>query len=119
MFQIEATSFTEFEEVEDEGACYAFEIDWDRTVFVVGQQFYAGPKFPSHDFALVYILSERGDPVDMVIGKRGPRARAARTVPAVTKLELEIPEHLEVIAGRPRQVEDLLKSAATRGCEAG
>ena len=45
----------------------------------------------------------------MVIEKRGSRARAARIIPSATKLELEIPEHLEVITGTLSQVEDLLR----------
>ena len=45
VFEIQAKSFVEFEEVEDEGAYYAFEIGADRIVFVTGQEFYPGPKY--------------------------------------------------------------------------
>ena len=114
VFQIKATCFADFEEVEDEGACYAFEIDGGRLVFVVGQQFYPEAKFPSHDFSLVHILNERGEPVDGIIEKRGPQVPAARTIPAVTKLKLEIPEHLEVLDGKLSQIEDLLGSTPWR-----
>ena len=114
VFEIQSKSFVEFEEVEDESACYAFEIGGDRIVFVTDQEFYPGPRFPCHDFAVVHILNERGDPVDMVIEKRGPRAQAVRMIPAATKLELEIPEHLEVITGTLTQVEDLLRLTGNR-----
>jgi hypothetical protein len=110
VFNVEAKAFAEFEEYEDEGACYAFEIAGGRLVFVVGQQFYAEAKFPSHDFSLVHILDERGEPVDMIIEKRGPRVPAARTIPAAAKLELEIPEHLEALSGTLDQLEDLLRT---------
>ena len=47
----------------------------------------------------------------MVIEKRGARAAAELTVPAATKLKLDIPETLEVIDGKLGQIEDLLGSA--------
>ncbi len=110
VFVIEAICYAEFEELEDEGACYAFEIGGNRLVFVTGQEFYPQAKFPSLDFSLVHILNERGDPIDMVIEKRDPRAAPARTIPATAKLELEIPEHLEVLDGNLGQIEELLGS---------
>jgi hypothetical protein len=111
VFEVKARAFAEFEEVEDEGACYAFEIGGNRLVFVLGQEFYPQAKFPSHDFSLVYILNQRGEPVDMAIAKRGPRVPPARTIPAAAKFELVIPEHLEVFNGKLGQIEDLLSSA--------
>src|SRR5262245_32485747 len=38
--RLEATRVVEFEEEEDEGACYAFEHGPNAAVFVVGQEFY-------------------------------------------------------------------------------
>ncbi|UCC85015.1 MAG: hypothetical protein JSW46_08915 [Gemmatimonadota bacterium] len=111
VFEVKARAFAEFEELEDEGACYAFEIAGNRLVFVLGQEFYPQAKFPSHDFSLVYVLNERGGPVDMVIEKRGPKAPPARTISAAAKLELEVPEHLEVFNGKLSRIEDLLSSA--------
>lgn len=113
VFHVKAKSFVEFEELEDEGACYAFEIDDGRIVFVVGQQFYPGAKFPSHDFSLVYLLDERGASINMVVEKRGRKASAARKVPAAHKLELEIPEHLEVISASPGHIEDFLRQRSS------
>jgi hypothetical protein len=93
---IRATSYVELEEVEDEGACYAFQLDEERVVFISGQEFYPEAKFPSLDFSLVYVLDEAGRTVDMVIEKRGPKAAPAYVIPAATKERLEIPQHLEV-----------------------
>ena len=93
---IHATSYVEFEEVEDEGACYAFQLDDTRVVFISGQEFYPEAKFPSLDFSLVDVLDEAGRAVDMVIEKRGAKAAPAYVIPAATKQRLEIPEHLEV-----------------------
>ena len=108
-FRVEATAFAELEEVEDEGACYAFEIDGGRLVFVAGQQFYPQARFPSLDFSLVHFLNEQGEPVDGVIAKRGPAASPDRVIPAMVKPNLEIPEHLEVLDGTTHQIEEILE----------
>ena len=111
-YDVRARSFAEFEEIEDEGACYAFELEDGRLVFISGQEFYAGAKFPSLDFALVYILDEQSRPVDMLIEKRSPRAAPARTIPGATKQKLELPDHLEMISGRIETLEAVLRQAA-------
>lgn len=108
VFEVRSSAFAELEEFEDEGACYAFQLDDDRIVFVAGQEFYPQARFPSHDFSLVHILDERDQPVEMLIEKRGPQAAPTRVIAAATKLRLEIPEHLEVIEGRLDQIESLL-----------
>ena len=108
VYDIRAGAFAEIEEIEDEGACYAFEVDAGRLVFITGQQFYEGARFPSLDFSLVYLLDEAGQPVDMVIDKRGPRATAARKVPAAIKQKLDVPDHLEVRVGHLDNLENVL-----------
>jgi hypothetical protein len=97
VYDVRARAFVEFEEEEDEGACYGFEIDGPRLVFLSGQEFYPGARFPSLDFSVVYIVDEAGRTVDMLIDKRGARAKPARTIPARDRLER--PEHLEVREG--------------------
>lgn len=104
VFDVRALAYAEFEEVEDEGACYAFELSDNRLVFIAGQEFYESARFPSHDFSLVYVLDEAGRTVDMVIDKRGPKAKPARTIPASAKKGMELPEHLEV---RPGTIDSL------------
>jgi len=108
VFDIRSRAFAELEEVEDEGACYAFEIDGPRLVFIVGQQYYAEAKFPSHDFSLVEVLDESGRAASEHIEKRGPRAEPARVIPAATKLGLRPPDHLEVLEGSVDDVETIL-----------
>jgi hypothetical protein len=110
VFDIRAIGFVEFEEVEDEGACYAFALEGERLVFVMGQQFYPEAKFPSLDFSLVYPLDEDGHPVDEIVGKRGPRASAARVIPAAAKLNLAIPDHMEVVRGTMDGMEEALRA---------
>ena len=109
VYDVRARAFAEFEEVEDEGACYAFELDGNRMVFISGQEFYESTRFPSLDFSLVYILDEAGAPIDMTIEKRGPRTPAARVIPAAAKSALDIPDHLEVRAGTIDDLERLLR----------
>jgi hypothetical protein len=97
VYDVRARAFVEFEEEEDEGACYAFEIDGPRLVFVTGQEFYSSARFPSLDFSLVYVLDGAGRTVDMLIDKRGVRAKPAFTIPA--RPQRERPEHLELREG--------------------
>lgn len=113
VYDIRARSFAECEEFEDEGACYAFELDGNRLVFITGQEFYEGARFPSLDFSLVYVLDESGATVDMFIDKRGAKARPARTIPAVSKHALDVPEHLEVRSGTIENLEAAVKATST------
>lgn len=99
IYDVKARAFAEFEEVEDEGACYAFELSGNRLLFVAGQEFYESAKFPSLDFSLVYVLNESGQTVEMVVDKRGPKAKPTRTIPASAKEGMEMPEHLDVRFG--------------------
>ena len=78
VYDIHARSFVAFEEIEDEGAYYAFELEGDRLVFVTGQEFYEGARFPSLDFSLVYVLDERERTVDMFIEKRGAKTGTSK-----------------------------------------
>jgi hypothetical protein len=109
VFDVRARSFAEFEEIEDEGACYAFELEGGHLVFIAGQEFYGGARFPSLDFSLVYVLDEDGAAVDMLTDKRGAKAVPARTIPAAVKRELDMPDHLETRFGRIDDVEDGLR----------
>ena len=115
VYDVRARAFVELEEFEDEGACYAFELDPGRVVFVSGQEFYEAARFPSLDFSLVYPLDEAGRPADMLIEKRGARAAPARTIPFAVKHGLEVPEHLEVVEGPLDQLEQRLRVRVESG----
>ena len=108
-YDVRARAFVELEEFEDEGACYAFELDERRVVFISGQEFYEAARFPSLDFSLVYPLDEADRPADLLIEKRGPKATPARTIPFAVKHGLEVPEHLEVLDVPLDQLEDRLR----------
>jgi hypothetical protein len=105
---IRSDRVVEFEEVEDEGACYAFQLPDNRIRFVDGQDFYASARFPNSDFSLVHILSEEGELLECQITKHGRKLKPARTIPAKMKSSLNIPGHLEVIQGNVDDLERLL-----------
>ena len=111
VYDIRSRSYVEFEEIEDEGACYAFELEDGRIAFISGQEFYPEAKFPSLDFSLVYVLDEKGQTVDMLIEKRGAKFPPARVVSAKTKGRLDIPEHLATLPGPAADLESRLGSA--------
>jgi hypothetical protein len=110
VFDIRAAAFVELEEVEDEGACYAFDLGDGRIAFLSGQEFYPGARFPSLDFSLVYVLDEEDRTADMLMEKRGPRAAPERRIPATVKWELDIPESLSVMIGSLDDLEGRLGS---------
>jgi hypothetical protein len=112
VYDIRASAFVAFEEIEDEGACYAFQLAGsDQIVFLSGQEFYAEARFPSLDFSLVFPLDEAGRRVDMLVDKRGGKAVPERVVPAAVKDNLVLPEDLRVVAGR---LDDLERTLARR-----
>jgi hypothetical protein len=110
VYGIRASAFVEFEEVEDEGAAYAFDLGAGKLVFLHGQEFYSASGFPSLDFSLIYPLDEEDRAVDMIIEKRGPRAAPTRIIPAGTKRGLDLPESLSVLRGSLDEVEKILGS---------
>ena len=114
VYDVRATSFAEFDEVEDEGACYAFEIEGGRVVFIAGQEFYEGARFPSLDFSLVYALDVKSNTADMFIQKRGSKAAPRQRIASAIKARLELPDHLEVRTG---QLDDVLRNLETRSAE--
>ena len=100
----------EFEEEEDEGACYAFDHDGGASaVFIIGQEFYEDDDFPNSDFSMTEILGGGGTPVDVLLTKRGRKLTPERVVPARLKNQLDLPEHLEVVAAPLERIETALR----------
>ncbi|HSM09103.1 MAG TPA: hypothetical protein VLA33_08815 [Gemmatimonadota bacterium] len=113
-YDIVARAYTEFEEAEDEGACWAFDLGDGRIVFVIGQEYYREDGFPSHDFSLVQPLDESGRPAHEWIEKRGEAMPPARAIPAGVKWELAdgIPGHLGVVRAELERLEEVLAERA-------
>src|SRR5262249_37620361 len=104
----------EFEEEEDEGACFAFDYNGNVAVFIVGQEFYEDDDFPNTDFSIVEIFGERSHSIDVLLTKRGQKLQPERVVPASVKNRLEIPDSLTVVPGPLERLEDSLSRAAHR-----
>ena len=103
--RLQASRVVEFEEEEDEGACYAFDQDGNSAVFVVGQEFYEDDDFPNSDFSVLEFLGDRGQAVDVEIVKRGRKLMPERVIPATVKNQLELPEHLTVVPSALDRIE--------------
>jgi len=106
--QVQSDRVVEFEEIEDEGACYAFQLPDNSIRFIDGQDYYPSARFPNTDFSLVHILSEEGELLECQITKHGQKLKPVRTIPAKMKSSLKIPGHLEVIQGNVDDLERLL-----------
>jgi hypothetical protein len=111
--QIRSSRVVQFEEAEDEGACYAFEYDEGESLFVVGQDFYEDEAFPNSDFSIVQILDGSGHAIDQLVLKRGRKLRPERVVPASVKSQMEVPEHLMVVSAPIDRIESAVKRAPT------
>jgi hypothetical protein len=109
---IKSTHMVEFEEIEDEGACYAFQLPDDKIVFVSGQDFYPSARFPNSDFEIIEIRDSRGKVVEGFIEKHGQKLAPVRTIKADTKRLLDEPDHLNVINGQLENLEQLLRPAS-------
>src|SRR5262245_15973119 len=108
---VQAPAVVEFEEEEDEGACYAFAWGTDASRFIVGQEFYEDVDFPNSDFSLVDVLGTHGRPVDTIIVKFGTKLTPLRVVSANAKRLLEIPDHLTIVNTPVDSVELVLPKA--------
>ena len=107
--RVQSSRVVEFEEVEDEGACYAFEYGPGTSLIVTGQEFYEDEDFPNTDFSIVEILNDRGDAGDVLIRKHGKKLKPERVVPAAIKKDLHLPEDLSVIPARLDEIETALR----------
>lgn len=104
VYDIRSRRFAEFEEFEDEGACYVFELEDDRLVVLSGQEFYESARFPSLDFSLIFVLDEDERRVDMLIEKRGPKAPAGKVFAPSVPRPAETADPITVFRGK---IEDL------------
>jgi hypothetical protein len=112
--RLQSNRVVEFEEEEDEGACYAFEHDPASSIFVVGQEFYEDDDFPNSDFSMVEILGTHGKPADVLLVKRGTKLHPERVIPAAVKNRLELPETLAVVPAPLERIEEALPRQRTR-----
>jgi hypothetical protein len=112
--RIRSKRMWEFEEQEDEGQCYAFELEAGGVAFVEGQDFYAGARFPNSDFSLIEFRTSDGKLIDMMLEKRGTKLVAERVISGKEKEALDLPEHATFLEGTLEQVYGNLKTGLTR-----
>ena len=112
--RLQSTRVVEFEEVEDEGACYAFDAGGTSSIFINGQEFYEDDDFPNSDFSMIELLGTGGTPVDVVLRKRGRKLTPERVIPAAVKDDLELPEHLTVVQSPLDALESALRRRSSR-----
>src|SRR5579871_836331 len=105
VIRIQATAMVEFEEEEDEGACYAFQLDEGQMIFISGQDFYPSAKFPNSDFSIVNIYADDEQLVESLMEKHGHKLEAVRKISSRTKSGMNIPDNLEIVEGELIQIE--------------
>ncbi|HTR27496.1 MAG TPA: hypothetical protein VMI10_26235 [Terriglobales bacterium] len=108
--RVQASEVVEFEEIQDEGACFAFQLQDDRILFISGQSYYASKRFPNSDFSLICVYDSEGSLVEEWTRNHGHRLQPIRVVPSDVKAGLSIPDHLEVIHGKLAELEGILIS---------
>jgi hypothetical protein len=108
--RLQSERVIEFEEVEDEGACYAFDLDGGSSIFVIGQEFYEDDDFPNSDFSMIELLGASGTPVDVLLTKRGRKLTPERVIPAAIKNGVELPQHLSIASSPLDRIESALRS---------
>jgi len=107
---VQSSEMIEFEEIDDEGACYCFEIDQSKLLFITGQDFYKSKKFPSTDFDIVSAYGNSESIVLFKIYGNGDKLEPRRIIPWELKEKLRQPDHLEIIEGNLKDIENILKS---------
>ena len=110
VLQIQSAEMIEFDEIEDEGACYAYQVDDESILFIEGQDFYASAKFPNNNFEIVHIYDAAQKLVEMIIDKHGDKLRPIRKIASEDKKKLKLPDHLEVVKGKLSNIEQILKA---------
>jgi hypothetical protein len=109
--QIKANRMWEFEEQENEGVCYAFELQSGGVAIVAGQDFYAAARFPNSDFSIIEFYSQEGNLNDFLIEKRGTKMIAERVIPGREKKGLDIPQSGAFLDGTLEQAYASLSTA--------
>ena len=108
---INSVRMWEFEEDDDEGACYAFELATGGVIIVCGQDFYPGARFPNTDFSIIEIRDRKQNVLEMIVEKRGKKMIPERRVSAQEKKSIAIPEHGTLFPGSLEAVYGTLKNA--------
>lgn len=110
--RIQAARVAELEEIEDEGACYAFDVGDGKIVLLTGQQYYPTDTFPNSDVSIVDVMMADGRVADVLIRSEGVPLQPVRRIDAAAKALMELPEDLAVVRGDLDEIEHLLTPSA-------
>ncbi len=110
VLHIRSNAMIEFDEIEDEGACYAYQVDDESIIFIAGQEFYSSARFPNNNFEIIHIYDSVGNPIEMLIEKHGNKLEPVRKVFPEVKKKLRLPNHLETIKGKLADIEQILRA---------
>lgn len=105
---IQTDEMVELAEEDDEGARYAFQVEPDKILFLAGQDYYEGRKFPNSDFYIVMIYAEKGSIAHRLFDKKGKKLKPLRTIPVEAQKNFRLVEDLEIMQGRLENLEQLL-----------
>ena len=105
----QANDMVEFEEIDDEGATYAFQVEANQLWIVTGQEFYSKRNFPSTDFEIATSRGRTPFPAILRIASHGKKLSPARIISVETIRKLRIPTHSELLTGRLEDLEQLLE----------
>lgn len=111
VLHIRSNAMIEFDEIEDEGACYAYQVDDESIIFIAGQDFYPSARFPNNDFEIVHIYDSARNLIEMLINKNGDKLEPVRNVSSEVKKKLRLPNHLETIKGKLADIEQILRAS--------
>ena len=101
--------FWDFKEQEDEGACYAFEMQSGGVVFVTGQEYYPEARFPNSDFSLIEFRDRDGELIDSLVEKRGSKISPERVFDGKEREVTRNIEHSDFFEGSLEEMYELLK----------
>lgn len=106
--RIQSHAVVEFEEMNDEGAAYAFQTEENAIALIVGQEFYSDARFPNTDFSIIRVYDGRGNPAGFWVSKEGERLEPVRRIDPRTRRGLRLPDCFAVVEGRLADLERVL-----------
>jgi len=106
--RIQSDAVVEFEEMNDEGAAYAFQTEENAIALVVGKEFYSDARFPNTDFSVIRVYDGRGELAEFWVSKDGEKLEPIRRIDATTKRRLRLPDSFAVVRGRLADLERIL-----------
>lgn len=107
--RVATTEAVVFDEIEDLGEAWAFQVDPDRVLFL-------GPRqdlprgFPTTAFSYSEILDATGIIIDVRFALQGEKLAPVRRIPAEAQRGLDLSRDLELLPGKLDRLEGLLRS---------